>query len=66
MSGKFAGICTRLEEIAEELTELSIVALKESIDVGSTEAPIDEKRLIQARRAVEKALRLLDDRETWS
>ena len=46
----------RLEAIAEELADLAIVRLRESIDAGGTELPVDERRLTRARRAVEKAI----------
>ena len=45
--------------IAEELADLAIVRLRESIDAGGTELPVDERRLTRARRAVEKAAALL-------
>ena len=47
--------------IAEELADLAIQRLRESIDAGGTELPVDEKRLTRARRAVEKAIHLLDE-----
>ena len=65
MAGEFDEIRTRLEGIAEELADLAIVRLRESIDAGGKELPVDEKRLTRARRAVEKAVNLLtepDDR----
>jgi uncharacterized protein YheU (UPF0270 family) len=37
------------------------VRLRESIDAGGHELPIDEKRLTRARRAVEKAIGLLSE-----
>lgn len=45
----------------EELTDLAIQRLRDSIDAGGTELPVDEKRLTRARRAVEKAIHLLDE-----
>ena len=45
--------------IAEELADLAIVRLRESIDAGGTELPVDERRLTRARRAVEKAIAVL-------
>lgn len=65
MAGEFDDIRGRLEAIAEELADLAIVRLRESIDAGGHELPVDEKRLTRARRAVEKAADLLrtdDDR----
>ena len=65
MAGEFDDIRGRLEVISEELADLSIQRLKESIDAGGDELPVDEKRLARARRAVEKAIGILrepDDR----
>lgn len=61
MSGEFDDIRGRLELIAEELADLAIVRLRESIDAGGHELPVDEKRLTRARRAVEKAVVLLQE-----
>lgn len=60
MSGEFEQIADRLRVIAEELADLAIIRLRESIDAGGTELPVDEKRLTRARRAVEKAIHILD------
>lgn len=67
MAGEFEEIRSRLEAIAEELADLALVRLRESIDAGGHELPIDEKRLTRARRAVEKAAHLLDepDHSNW-
>jgi predicted ABC-type ATPase len=59
MAGEFDDIRARLEVIAEELTDLAIERLRESIDAGGHELPVDEKRLNRARRAVEKAIAIL-------
>ncbi len=59
MAGEFEDIRARLEGIAEELADLAIQRLRESIDAGGHELPVDEKRLTRARRAVEKAIHLL-------
>ena len=66
MAGEFQDIRARLEAIAEELSDLAIERLRESIDAGGDELPVDERRLTRARRAVEKAVAILgepDDRE---
>ena len=60
MAGEFEDVADRLRVIAEELADLAIVRLRESIDAGGTELPVDEKRLTRARRAVEKAIHILD------
>jgi hypothetical protein len=59
VAGEFDDIRQRLEAIAEELADLAIDRLRESIDAGGTELPVDERRLTRARRAVEKAAHLL-------
>lgn len=64
MAGEFDDIRARLEAIAEELTDLAIVRLRESIDAGGTELPVDERRLNRARRAVEKAAHILQEADT--
>jgi hypothetical protein len=59
MAGEFDELRARLEVIAEELADLAIVRLRESIDAGGTELPVDERRLTRARRSVEKAIAIL-------
>lgn len=61
MAGEFDEIRSRLEAIAEELADLAIVRLRESIDAGGHELPVDERRLTRARRAVEKAVVILSE-----
>lgn len=61
MAGEFQDIRTRLEAIAEELADLAIERLRESIDAGGRELPVDEKRITRARRAVEKAAAILSE-----
>lgn len=61
MAGEFDEIRGRLELISEELADLAIVRLRESIDAGGTELPVDERRLTRARRAVEKAITILSE-----
>lgn len=59
MAGEFENIRGRLDGIAEELADLAIARLRDSIDAGGSELPVDEKRITRARRAVEKASHLL-------
>ena len=61
MAGEFDELRARLEVIAEELADLAIVRLRESIDAGGTELPVDERRLTRARRSVEKAIAILSE-----
>jgi hypothetical protein len=59
MAGEFDDIRGRLEAISEELADLALQRLRESIDAGGDELPVDERRLSRARRAVEKAAAIL-------
>lgn len=61
MTGRFDDIRERLEAIGEELADRAMDVLRESIEGGAQEMPVDEKRLTQARRAIEKAANLLRD-----
>jgi hypothetical protein len=66
MAGELDDIRQRLESISEELADLAIERLRQSIDAGGSELPIDERRMTRARRAVEKAISVLregDDRD---
>jgi hypothetical protein len=61
VADEFDEITRRLEGIAEELADLAVARLRDSIDRGGHELPVDERRLTQARRAVLKAASLLSD-----
>jgi hypothetical protein len=52
-------LAEQLEAISAELDDLALDALRQAADAGATRRPDAEKRLIQARRAVEKAAHLL-------
>src|SRR5689334_14661204 len=59
--GEFDEIRSRLQTISEELADLAIARLRDSIDAGGSELPVDERRLTRARRAVEKAIGILQE-----
>ena len=61
MAGEFDDVRRRLEAISEELADLAIERLRESIDAGGKELPVDERRLTRARRAIEKAIGILSE-----
>ncbi len=63
MAGEFEDLRVRLEAISEELADLAISRLRDSIDAGGTELPVDERRLNRARRAVLKAAHLLEEQD---
>ncbi|HQZ36183.1 MAG TPA: hypothetical protein PK020_17275 [Ilumatobacteraceae bacterium] len=58
MSGAYDQLADRLDTIAEELDEVMFDQLREA-SAARGGRPVDDKRLTQARRAIEKASRLL-------
>jgi hypothetical protein len=58
MSGPYDELADRLEQIAADLDERSFDILREAA-AARTGRPADDKRLVQARRAVDKAIHLL-------
>ena len=54
-------IADRIEALVEELDEIAFDRLREAVAAGATERPALDKRITQARRALEKASRLLRD-----
>jgi hypothetical protein len=64
MTGEYAPFVDRLEAIAADLDELAFDRLREAVAEGEVERPAEDKKLMQARRAIEKAaavLRQLDE-----
>lgn len=49
-------ISRQLEDIAERLNDMAMSVISEAIEQGETARPAVEKRISQARRAVEKAI----------
>jgi hypothetical protein len=58
-TGRQEELADRLDAIAEELSDLALDVLRQAVDRGDDARPADEKRLSQARRAVEKGAHLL-------
>ena len=56
---RIESVVERLTTIAEDLNDLSMSILSEAIAMGQSERPALEKRVSQARRAVEKAIQHL-------
>ncbi len=58
MSGPYDDLADRLEQVVADLDERSFDLLREAAAERGGR-PADDKRLVQARRAVEKAVHLL-------
>ncbi len=52
-------IKTEIERLGEVIEDLALDLLREAVDQGATARPPEEKRLLTARRALEKAARAL-------
>ncbi len=64
MTGEYSSYVERLEAVAADLDEIAFDRLREAVADGEITRPVDDKRLMQARRAIEKAaavLRQLDE-----
>ena len=53
------GLIAELARIEERLRDLAYDRLRAAAEEGDTDAAADEKRILQARRAVERAIRAL-------
>jgi hypothetical protein len=64
VTGEYDDLIARLESVAADLDEIAFDRLREAVADGDVLRPPDDKRLMQARRAIEKAasvLRQLDE-----
>jgi hypothetical protein len=57
----FANLAERLQAIAEDLDEIAFDQLREAVADGEIVRPANDKRLMQARRSIEKAADILRD-----
>jgi hypothetical protein len=54
-------IVQRLRSIEEDLRDLAYERLRAAAEDGDTSAAADERRVLQARRAIERAINALTD-----
>ena len=66
MNDQLADISDELEAISERLGDISIQLLRDAVESGETKRPTLDKTVSQARRAVDKAARLLNPGEVQS
>jgi len=57
------GLAARLDQLAEDLADAALEALRESLDAGEARPEL-ERRLTRARRSVERAAALVRGRAT--
>lgn len=61
---EFGDLADRLESVAADLDEMAFDRLREAVADGEVERPRSDRQMMQARRAIEKAigiLRQMDD-----
>jgi hypothetical protein len=58
MGGDYGGLVDRLQTVVDDLDQIAFDQLREA-SAQRQGRPADDKRLTQARRAIEKAIRLL-------
>ena len=56
---ELGSLADRLESIVADLDEVAFDRLREAVADGATSRPADDKELVKARRAVEKAAHIL-------
>jgi predicted DNA-binding protein len=56
---RYDELAERLDALSEDLGDLSLDVLKEAMRSGAIRRPDADKKLVQARRAVEKAAQLV-------
>jgi hypothetical protein len=52
-------VIAQLETVSETLSDRALVVLRDASAAGATSRPEEERRLTQARRAIEKAVGIL-------
>ena len=56
---RYEELADRLDSIVADLDELAFDQLREAVADGATSRPVTDKELAKARRAAEKAARIL-------
>ena len=59
MIGQYDSLIERLESVAADLDEIAFDRLREAVAEGEVTRPVADKKLMQARRAIEKATAVL-------
>ena len=66
----YGDLADRLAAVGADIDEIAFDALREAVADGEVQRPVEDKKLMQARRAIEKAAAILrqldgDDSESW-
>jgi hypothetical protein len=55
----YGALAARLEQVAADLDEIAFDDLREAVAEGEVERPASDKKLMQARRSIDKAVGIL-------
>jgi len=64
MSDSYQSIQEKLRAISDEIADLAMSDIRNSIEEGHNKTSDIEKRITRARRAIEKAINLLEAEDT--
>ncbi len=56
---EYGSLADRLEAVGADIDDMAFDALREAVADGEVQRPVDDKKLMQARRAIEKAASIL-------
>lgn len=57
--GEYGAFAERLQSLAADIDDLAFDRLREAVADGETTRPIEDRELMKARRAIEKAIQVL-------
>ncbi len=55
----YGSLADRLQAVGADIDDMAFDALREAVADGEVQRPVDDKKLMQARRAIEKAVTIL-------
>jgi len=55
----YGSLADRLAAVGADIDDMAFDALREAVADGEIQRPVDDKKLMQARRAIEKAATIL-------
>jgi hypothetical protein len=66
----YGDLADRLAAVGADIDEIAFDALREAVADGEVQRPVEDKKLMQARRAIEKAAAILrqldgDGSDSW-
>ena len=57
--GNYSDLADRLAAVGADIDEIAFDTLREAVAAGEVQRPVEDKKLMQARRSIEKAAAIL-------